>query len=97
MRLLCVLLSATVSSQVNEKGQVTLSKETPFKDMETEIVEETGLKCCICLEGYKNQPQKVLDYQCVCVCCTEHVLNMCRPCSMHVTSSSMHMYEFNVH
>ena len=37
-----------------------MSKESPFKELERDIVEETGLKCCICLEGYKNQPQKIL-------------------------------------
>ena len=37
--------------------------ETPtaFKELESEVVEETGLSCCICLEGYKNQPQKVRE------------------------------------
>ena len=35
--------------------------ETPtaFKELESEVIEETGLQCCICLEGYSNQPQKV--------------------------------------
>ena len=37
--------------------------ETPtaFKELESEVVEETGLSCCICLEGYRNQPQKVRE------------------------------------
>ena len=30
-----------------------------MKEIEAQIVEETGLRCCICLEGYKNQPNKV--------------------------------------
>ena len=44
-------------SQTNEKGQVT-AKKTVFKQME-ELMEETGLTCCICREGYKYQPEKV--------------------------------------
>lgn len=44
--------------QVNERGQV-IAKTSAFKELESEIVEETGLKCCICLEGYRNQPKKV--------------------------------------
>ena len=37
--------------------------ETPtaFKELESEVVEETGLSCCICLEEYRNQPQKVRE------------------------------------
>jgi len=45
--------------QVNEKGQV-IAKSSLLKEMESELVEEQGLKCCICLEGYRNQPQKIL-------------------------------------
>ena len=44
--------------QVNEKGQV-IAKSGLLSAMETQLIEESGLKCCICLEGYKNQPQKV--------------------------------------
>ena len=44
--------------QVNEKGQV-IAKTSLLTEMES-LVEEAGLKCCICLEGYKNQPAKVL-------------------------------------
>ena len=48
-------------SQVNEKGQV-IAKSSLLQEMETELVEEAGIiKCCICLEGYKNQPQKVAE------------------------------------
>ena len=43
--------------KVNEKGQV-IAKTTLLTEMEA-LVEEAGLKCCICLEGYKNQPAKV--------------------------------------
>jgi E3 ubiquitin-protein ligase UBR4 len=46
--------------QMNEKGQVVAETPTAFKEIESEVVEETGLQCCICLEGYRNQPQKVL-------------------------------------
>ncbi|XP_071821604.1 E3 ubiquitin-protein ligase UBR4-like isoform X2 [Apostichopus japonicus] len=42
----------------NEKGQVTASR-TVFQQME-DLVEESGLTCCICREGYKYQSQKVL-------------------------------------
>ncbi|XP_067662559.1 E3 ubiquitin-protein ligase UBR4-like [Haliotis asinina] len=42
----------------NEKGQVTV-KSTVLKQME-DLKEETGLTCCICREGYRYQPQKVL-------------------------------------
>ena len=44
--------------KVNEKGQV-IAKSALLSEMETQLIEESGLKCCICLEGYKNQPQKV--------------------------------------
>ena len=46
--------------QVNEKGQV-IAKTSLLTEMES-LVEEAGLKCCICLEGYKNQPTKVGVY-----------------------------------
>ncbi|KAL5011609.1 hypothetical protein ScPMuIL_010160, partial [Solemya velum] len=42
----------------NEKGQVTV-KRSVLKQME-DLKEETGLTCCICREGYRYQPQKVL-------------------------------------
>ena len=42
----------------NDKGQVT-AKSTILQQME-ELGEETGLVCCICREGYKYQPAKVL-------------------------------------
>lgn len=44
--------------QVNEKGQV-IAQSTLVTEMEGQLIEESGLRCCICLEGYKNQPQKV--------------------------------------
>jgi len=43
---------------VNEKGQVIASSKH-LEEMEKDLAEEPGLKCCICLEGYKNQPKKV--------------------------------------
>ena len=43
--------------QTNEKGQVTV-KGAVLKQME-DLKEETGLTCCICREGYRNQPTKV--------------------------------------
>uniref|UniRef100_T1IY63 UBR-type domain-containing protein n=1 Tax=Strigamia maritima TaxID=126957 RepID=T1IY63_STRMM len=42
----------------NEKGQVT-AKSNILKQMD-ELVEEPGLVCVICREGYKFQPTKVL-------------------------------------
>ena len=47
---------------MNAKGQMIAQTPTAFKEMESEVVEETGLQCCICLEGYSNQPQKVFIY-----------------------------------
>lgn len=41
--------------QTNEKGQV-VTKTTLLKQME-ELIEEPGLTCCICREGYKFQVQ----------------------------------------
>ena len=40
-------------SQTNEKGQV-VTKTSLLKQME-ELIEEPGLTCCICREGYKFQ------------------------------------------
>jgi len=42
----------------NERGQVTV-KGSVLKQME-DLKEETGLTCCICREGYRYQPAKVL-------------------------------------
>jgi E3 ubiquitin-protein ligase UBR4 len=42
----------------NERGQVTV-KGSVLKQME-DLKEETGLTCCICREGYRYQPSKVL-------------------------------------
>ncbi|XP_060527250.1 E3 ubiquitin-protein ligase UBR4 [Cylas formicarius] len=44
--------------RTNDKGQVT-AKSTILQQME-ELGEESGLVCCICREGYKYQPTKVL-------------------------------------
>lgn len=41
------------SFQTNEKGQV-VTKTSLLKQME-ELIEEPGLTCCICREGYKFQ------------------------------------------
>lgn len=46
--MLCVL-----AFQTNEKGQV-VTKTSLLKQME-ELIEEPGLTCCICREGYKFQ------------------------------------------
>lgn len=44
--------------KTNERGQVTAEK-TVLQQME-DLVEETGLTCVICREGYRFQPSKVL-------------------------------------
>lgn len=44
--------------RTNDKGQVT-AKSVHLQQME-ELGDETGLICCICREGYKYQPTKVL-------------------------------------
>ncbi len=44
--------------QTNERGQVTVTSSV-LKQME-DLKEETGLVCCICREGYRYQPAKVL-------------------------------------
>lgn len=53
-----VLLTCLASSlfQTNEKGQV-VTKTALLKQME-ELIEEPGLTCCICREGYKFQVKR---------------------------------------
>lgn len=46
--------------QTNEKGQV-VTKTSLLKQME-ELIEEPGLTCCICREGYKFQVH-IQDYR----------------------------------
>ncbi|CAM9322904.1 unnamed protein product, partial [Lampetra planeri] len=48
----------TLGMTTNEKGQV-VTKASILKQME-DLIEEPGLICCICREGYKFQPTKVL-------------------------------------
>ncbi|XP_030194560.1 E3 ubiquitin-protein ligase UBR4 isoform X5 [Gadus morhua] len=48
----------TLGMTTNEKGQV-VTKTPLLKQME-ELIEEPGLTCCICREGYKFQSTKVL-------------------------------------
>lgn len=43
----------SLALQTNEKGQV-VTKTALLKQME-ELIEEPGLTCCICREGYKFQ------------------------------------------
>ena len=54
--------------QTNEKGQV-VTKTSLLKQME-ELIEEPGLTCCICREGYKFQVNNTLrmtgDLNCRC-------------------------------
>ena len=42
---------------MDEQGRVVATRQV--EEEMTQLVEETGLRCCICLEGYKNQPKKV--------------------------------------
>ncbi|XP_065191781.1 E3 ubiquitin-protein ligase UBR4-like isoform X2 [Sycon ciliatum] len=44
---------------VNQHGQVVASVSAVEVEMAA-LVEESGLKCVICHEGYKNQPKKIL-------------------------------------
>lgn len=56
MMLLIIVFLTCLScflSQTNEKGQV-VTKTALLKQME-ELIEEPGLTCCICREGYKFQ------------------------------------------
>jgi E3 ubiquitin-protein ligase UBR4 len=43
---------------MDEQGRVVATRQV--EEEMTQLVEETGLRCCICLEGYKNQPKKAL-------------------------------------
>ncbi|BES93671.1 calmodulin Hypothetical protein [Nesidiocoris tenuis] len=45
--------------RTNDRGQLTVESQSMMQQME-ELGEETGLVCCICREGYKFQPNKVL-------------------------------------
>lgn len=48
--------------KANDKGQLVSSDPTSIKKMSdfSEVEEEKGHVCCICREGYKYHPQKVL-------------------------------------
>lgn len=48
--------------KANEKGQLIASDPSTIKNMTdfSEVEEEKGHVCCICREGYKYHPQKVL-------------------------------------
>lgn len=55
-------LISAFAFQTNEKGQV-VTKTSLLKQME-DLIEEPGLTCCICREGYKFQvhfPSRVTD------------------------------------
>lgn len=45
----------------NEKGQLKVNKDLVEGHHMEALKEEVGLVCCICREGYKNQPNKVLS------------------------------------
>ena len=53
MTLFCV-------AQLNEKGQV-IAESSVMEDLEktVKICEEEGLTCCVCRDGYLNEPKKV--------------------------------------
>ena len=48
--------------KANDKGQLVSSDPSTLKNMSdfSEVEEERGHVCCICREGYKYHPQKVL-------------------------------------
>ena len=46
--------------KANDKGQLVSSDPSTLKNMADEVEEEKGHVCCICREGYKYHPQKVL-------------------------------------
>ena len=48
----------SVCFQVTEGGQIKAKPSSVIKEME-ELLEEKGLICCICREGYKFHPKKV--------------------------------------
>ena len=78
------------TQQMNEKGQV-VAKSSLLKEMESDLVEEQGLRCCICLEGYRNQPQKV-SYK-SCLDCVAN--NYFSKCDRNAQKMCMHMYWAN--
>lgn len=51
--IVCLTCLSCSLFQTNEKGQV-VTKTALLKQME-ELIEEPGLTCCICREGYKFQ------------------------------------------
>lgn len=44
---------------MDEQGRVVATRQV--EEEMKQLVEETGLRCCICLEGYQNQPKKVAE------------------------------------
>lgn len=46
--------------RTNEKGQLIATDPATLKNITDEVGEEKGHICCICREGYKYHPQKVL-------------------------------------
>ncbi len=46
--------------KTNEKGQLITTDPSTLKNITDEVGEEKGHICCICREGYKYHPQKVL-------------------------------------
>uniref|UniRef100_A0A0K8SV35 E3 ubiquitin-protein ligase UBR4 n=4 Tax=Lygus hesperus TaxID=30085 RepID=A0A0K8SV35_LYGHE len=46
--------------RTNDRGQLTVESAQSMIQQIEELGEETGLVCCICREGYKFQPNKVL-------------------------------------
>ncbi len=46
--------------KANDKGQLVASDPSTLKNITDEVEEEKGHICCICREGYKYHPQKVL-------------------------------------
>jgi len=86
----------SLGMHTNEKGQV-LSKSKVLKQI-SELVEETGLTCIICREGYKFEPKKVLGiYTYTRRCCLEDFENKTRKQQGYSTVSHFNVVHYDCH
>uniref|UniRef100_F6VR91 E3 ubiquitin ligase UBR4 C-terminal domain-containing protein n=7 Tax=Ciona intestinalis TaxID=7719 RepID=F6VR91_CIOIN len=80
----------------NEKGQV-ISKSSILQQI-TELVEESGLTCIICREGYKFEPKKVLGiYTYTRRCPLEEFENKSRKQQGYSTVSHFNVVHYDCH
>uniref|UniRef100_H2YSY5 E3 ubiquitin ligase UBR4 C-terminal domain-containing protein n=1 Tax=Ciona savignyi TaxID=51511 RepID=H2YSY5_CIOSA len=80
----------------NDKGQV-ISKSSILQQI-TELVEESGLTCIICREGYKFEPKKVLGiYTYTQRCLLEEFENSSRKQQGYSTVSHFNVVHFDCH